>query len=712
MRVVRRIPIFIGVALLAATVGSIPPASAPPPVAPSADSLQAIGKTVYDKWCAVCHGEKGDGRGPAAEALNPKPRDFTSGVYKLKSTIGSDAPLDADLQRTISEGIPGTAMPAFYDLLSRQETTNVLVYLKFFSVKTFRGVPARPYLIPPPPLYTPESVARGRAVYERSGCAQCHGDSGRGDGPSASVLTDDWGHPIRPTHLTEPWTFKGGATLPFIYLRVTLGLPGTPMPAYADTLNIEDRWHLVNYILSLRRAPLWEMTDPAAIAAIPPGGRADPVQRGNYLAHALTCRLCHNAVNDNGSYQRDMFPAGGMPVVAYPFGVWYSRNLTPDNETGIGAWSEDDFLNAFQNGRRPLRKTPSGGIDLNADGRVLSSFDMPWPLFHGMQKNDARAIYAYLRTLKPIHNQVWKPQKFGIVETVVYKAASAFFNAPLSINFHAGNAGEKEFRTPAPQSLLWLDYLVIALFVFWLYRRLFPAKKARPVRTNLYGVFKAGWSREKEGKAGGKNGWRVARFLLIGVMVIAAALVMYFLYAWPPSASMPPEKLADLIAGKLPDPVNAKTPAEKAIAERGKYLVSVSPCGMCHTAGPLWPWQKGPPPLSGGGKVNWNLFGTTYTRNITPDIDTGIGMCSIAQIKRAIRSGIRCTPDSHHGIRTMHWQDMPWDIFSNWSDEDLYAIAFYLKSIPPVVRQIPDPEPPKPGDHTADAFFIGDYSKP
>ncbi len=59
----------------------------------------AAGKAVYERKCLLCHGEKGDGKGPGAERLDPKPRDFTSGVYKIRSTASGQLPTDPDLMR-------------------------------------------------------------------------------------------------------------------------------------------------------------------------------------------------------------------------------------------------------------------------------------------------------------------------------------------------------------------------------------------------------------------------------------------------------------------------------------------------------------------------------------------------------------------------------------------------------------------------------------
>ena len=91
------------------------------------------GKTLYDQSCASCHGEKGDGKGPAADFVFPKPRDFTKGTYKFKSTGSGEPALDSDILRTIREGNPGTSMPA-WKRFSDDEAKALVAYLKQFSL--------------------------------------------------------------------------------------------------------------------------------------------------------------------------------------------------------------------------------------------------------------------------------------------------------------------------------------------------------------------------------------------------------------------------------------------------------------------------------------------------------------------------------------------------------------------------------------------------
>jgi hypothetical protein len=99
--------------------------------------------------------------------------------------------------------------------------------------------------------------------------------------------------------------------------------------------------------------------------------------------------------------------------------------------------------------------------------------------------------------------------------------------------------------------------------------------------------------------------------------------------------------------------------------------------------------------------VSWKPFGTLWTRNITPDRETGIGAWSDAEVARAIRSGI-----SRDG-RPLHWQGMTWDLLSNLDEEDLRAVIAYLRTLPPVKKAIPLPRPPAADDCAVYTFFLG-----
>jgi cytochrome c oxidase cbb3-type subunit I/II len=208
-----------------------------------------LGERIYRENCAACHGERGDGKGPQAEKLKTKPRDFTSGVYKFRSTPSGSLPLDSDLMRTITRGIRGTSMLAQLHL-SKQETSVVVQYLKSFSPRFKNEKSLQAIAIPRKPPATSSLISVGKSKYEEAGCAQCHGAKGKGDGPSGRDLKDDWGNPISPSDLTlKP--FKSGSNPEDLYRTISTGLNGTPMPSYAAAFSPKERWALVSYVLSI-----------------------------------------------------------------------------------------------------------------------------------------------------------------------------------------------------------------------------------------------------------------------------------------------------------------------------------------------------------------------------------------------------------------------------------------------------------------------------
>jgi mono/diheme cytochrome c family protein len=220
------------------------------------------GRELYDRWCAACHGFEGDGLGPAAGYMLPRPRDFTRGLYQIRTTAGGELPTDADILHIIDKGMPGTSMPGWEQHLSRRDREALVAYLKSFypGFETF-GQP-EPLSFGRAPRGNAERIAEGREVFQRVECWQCHGDSGRGAGSSAPTLEDDWGYPIRAADLTKNWRFSGGGTVEDIYRRIMTGLDGTPMPSSADLVDAgvateDELWSLAHYVRSLspERAP-------------------------------------------------------------------------------------------------------------------------------------------------------------------------------------------------------------------------------------------------------------------------------------------------------------------------------------------------------------------------------------------------------------------------------------------------------------------------
>jgi DMSO reductase family type II enzyme heme b subunit len=249
------------------------------PLSPLAAQDTTRGKTVYVKWCAGCHGETGQGDGPGAAMMLPRPRNFTGAVYKIRSTASGQLPTDADLQHVIDEGLPGTAMPAWKGRLSDTERRDVQAYLKTFSAFfTDTSQHATPLKFSSAPGGGADALRIGRQFYDSIGCRKCHGDQGRGNGPSAPTLKDDADFPIFAADLHQNWRFRGGASVEDIYRRLRTGLDGTPMPSFSELidqkwLTDEQLWRVAQYVRSLSPAAAPALQDvihaPQIAGALP-----------------------------------------------------------------------------------------------------------------------------------------------------------------------------------------------------------------------------------------------------------------------------------------------------------------------------------------------------------------------------------------------------------------------------------------------------------
>jgi len=209
------------------------------------------GKLDYRRWCVGCHGEEGNGEGNNAQWIDPKPRDFTTALFRWRATPTGSLPTDQDLYDTITRGVVDTFMPSWRPL-TPQERVDLVAYIKTFSTKWQTQKPGTPIAIPPEPPTTIESVLRGRETFDKLQCWKCHGPEGRGDGPSAVTLTDDKGLPIRPYNFHDGTRFRCGETNQDLYKIFMTGLDGTPMPSFVDNLKPEEAWDLVHFLRTLQ----------------------------------------------------------------------------------------------------------------------------------------------------------------------------------------------------------------------------------------------------------------------------------------------------------------------------------------------------------------------------------------------------------------------------------------------------------------------------
>jgi cytochrome c oxidase cbb3-type subunit 2 len=243
------------------------------------------GRRAYELHCVGCHGVRGDGAGPAARHLSPRPRTFRRGVFKFKSTGSAARPRRADIFRTITTGLAGSSMPDFR-LLSEEVRWDLVEYVRYLSVRgeferflldtawdeeelpneedvaelaeivndrwhpdNLRSI----YPAAPETERNAASIERGRELFNdstRASCFTCHGPEGRGDGPTAADYNDDWGYPIRPRDLTLG-VFRAGADGADLYRTIAVGISGTPMGSFEASLSGEEIWDLVHFVQSL-----------------------------------------------------------------------------------------------------------------------------------------------------------------------------------------------------------------------------------------------------------------------------------------------------------------------------------------------------------------------------------------------------------------------------------------------------------------------------
>jgi len=209
------------------------------------------GEKAFSRYCVSCHGTEGDGRGPTADWIDPKPRVLTSGVFKFRSTPSGTLPTDADLLRTITNGLHTTYMPR-WAATTEMERRDLVQYVKSLSSKFKEEEQGKPIAIPPAPPMTPQLAQQGKAVWDKMQCAACHGDTGQGNGQSAATLRDDWGNPAPPHDFTRG-PLKVGDAPEDLYRAFMTGLNGSPMPSFADSIKPEEAWALVAYVRSLRK---------------------------------------------------------------------------------------------------------------------------------------------------------------------------------------------------------------------------------------------------------------------------------------------------------------------------------------------------------------------------------------------------------------------------------------------------------------------------
>ena len=245
----------------------------------------AEGGRLYRRHCLQCHGLGGDGRGPTSLGIYPHARDFRRGAFKFVSTGDGGKPRAADLARTIRDGLPGSAMPAFA-LLPEDQREAMAAFVVYLSVRgqvefqtlaatltegdggpSVEGEPAefarqrrgvilrdweRAAAAPPAPAAPPPAdeaaVRRGYELFTTKGaadCATCHEDFGR----MATYRYDVWGTVVRPADLTAP-ARKGGDRPEEVFHRIRGGIQPAGMPAH-PALTDTQVWDVAHFVRAL-----------------------------------------------------------------------------------------------------------------------------------------------------------------------------------------------------------------------------------------------------------------------------------------------------------------------------------------------------------------------------------------------------------------------------------------------------------------------------
>jgi mono/diheme cytochrome c family protein len=209
------------------------------------------GHGLYLRYCVGCHGVLGDGEGENAPYIDPKPRNFTLGQFKCRSTPTGTLPTHEDLVDTLRRGITNSNMPSWRPL-SDENREDLVAYIKTFSPRWKTDKPGEPIHIPAEPEVTADRIKAGEAVFRKLECWKCHGVEGRGNGPSADTLQDDQNRPIKPFDFHDETRFKCGTTDKDLYRIFMTGLDGTPMPSFADNVKPDEAWDLVFYLRTLQ----------------------------------------------------------------------------------------------------------------------------------------------------------------------------------------------------------------------------------------------------------------------------------------------------------------------------------------------------------------------------------------------------------------------------------------------------------------------------
>jgi mono/diheme cytochrome c family protein len=276
--------------------------------------------------------------------------------------------------------------------------------------------------VPPPEdvnvTATPERLARGKYLAENvSGCLVCHADRDwtKFSGPVVEGTRGKGGQ--RFGFGLEPFVMYAKNVTPAamgewtdgeLIRAITAGVSrdGTPLfplmpyPHFAK-MSREDIEAIVAYLRTIPAVPPPTIPERQLNFPLPIIVRTIPAAPSYRPVPPATDRVGYTPMDDQGQQIAGMEFAGGTPFMPNGVGLVRSANITPDAGTGIGTWTEQQFVDKF----RAFRGAPVRALE---GVETQQNSEMPWTDYAGMRDDDLAAMYAYLRSLKPVVNRVEK----------------------------------------------------------------------------------------------------------------------------------------------------------------------------------------------------------------------------------------------------------------------------------------------------------------